>query len=351
MSGSFVSRTSLRSLPEVRELADRLTPWNGPLAIACSGGVDSTALLLAAAARFDADVPFFAVHVDHQTRSASSSEGEQVARLCARLHVPCVRTTVNADWRPGEHVAEHRLRRARLAALASVAAALGLDAVVTAHTRDDQVETILMRLFGGTSPAGAAGMSADTVVVTDAGPLRILRPWLDVTRAQIEQLLVASSISPSFDPTNADRQYLRNRIRSEIVPELRSAFPGFPETLLRSVGLARDDATVVDAIADAEVGRLLVPFEDGATIDRGALKDLPRAVASRVVIAAARVAAPEMQRDAREMTAERVGAVLDATNGRSGAVIQLPYGVDVRIEREILRFVRRSKGVGTCRAT
>lgn len=267
-----------------------------------------------------------------------------MAALCSALGVPCVRTTASASWAIDEHVPEHRLREARLDALARVASALGLGGIVTAHTVDDQVETILMRILGGASPTGAAGMRPESTVRTAEGPLRVLRPLLDVSRARLLALLDAAGVEPLMDPTNADPRYQRNLVREDIVPRLRLAFPGFPDTLLRSVDLARLDAEVVDAIADETFERVTRAVGAGLGVDRSAFRALPRAVATRVVMAAARRVAPAMQSDSRELTTERISAVLDAAQGRSGAVIQLPYGVDVRIERDVLLFAARVAG-------
>lgn len=331
----------------INDLAARCISWTHPVALACSGGVDSTALLiLAAAAPQPQAAPFVVVHVDHRTRVESGAEGVRVVDLCMTLGVPCVRTAVDPDWRVGDHVAEHRLRRARYDALARVAQALQIERVMTAHTLDDQVETVLMRLFSGTSASGASGMRPESVIDTAAGQLRISRPLLDVPRRELVDVLTAANVIPVDDPSNADRRYTRNVLRHEIIPAIQREFPGFPGTLLRSVGLAQQDAVVVDAIAEDILASVMRSGDSEASVDRAALRDLPQAVATRVVVDAARRVSPASGSDFRELTTERIRAVVDAASGRTGALIQLPYGVDVLVERDVLLFARRSKREG-----
>ncbi|HMM41534.1 MAG TPA: tRNA lysidine(34) synthetase TilS [Thermomicrobiales bacterium] len=335
----------LSALPAICDLAAAHLRWERPVAIACSGGVDSTALLLLSASVREAGIaPFVVVHVDHRTRENSAAEGALVAGLSAKLGIPFVRSAVVANWREGDHVSEHQLRRARFDALGRVVTSLGLDAVVTAHTQDDQVETILMRILGGAAPTGASGMRAESTIGTAAGPLRILRPLLDVSRRELVAVLDAAGVEPAHDPSNADPRYRRSVLRSEIVPALRREFPGFPTTLLRSVSLARLDGEVVDAVAAEAYGRIACDTAAGVALARAIFRDLPRAVASRVVVSAARQVSSTMDADWRELTTERIGAVVDAARGRTGALIQLPYGVDVRVERDVLLFVPRSAG-------
>jgi len=337
-------RAKLSQNRRVRELATSCVQWDRPAAIACSGGVDSTALLVLSAAARERVPPFVVVYVDHVTRPDTAAEGRRVALLCADLELPCVRTSVVAEWAEGEHVAEHRLRQARLDALGRVVAGLGLDAAVTAHTLDDQVETVLMRILGGASPIGASGMQPDVTITTASGPLRVLRPLLGIAREELVAVLDAAGVVPSIDPSNADLRYRRNRLRQEIVPALARAFPGFPITLLRSVALARLDAEVVDAVAADVFDRIARTTDGGLAIDRADLRSAPRAVAARVVIAAALQTSTTMGSDSRDLTAERISAVVDAARGRTGALIQLPYGVDVRVERDVLLFVARGPG-------
>ncbi|HQZ88737.1 MAG TPA: tRNA lysidine(34) synthetase TilS [Thermomicrobiales bacterium] len=342
---SDYSIANLNASRFAHDLAVTNLQWDQPVAIACSGGVDSTALLLLSVlARPEHVAPFVVVHVNHLMRSGSEADALLVAGLCASLEAPFVYATVDADWQIGDHVAEHRLRSARFEALARITSVLGIDTIVTAHTMDDQVETILMRLFGGAAPSGASGMRPEVTVGTAAGPLRVLRPLLGVTRRELVEILDLAQIVPTIDPSNSDTRYRRNALRSSIIPALRDTFPGFPATFLRSIDLARLDAEVVDSLAIAELGRLIIETDHEVAIVRASFRALPRAVATRIVIAAARSVSVAMDGDSRELTTERITAVVEAAGGRTGSLIQLPYGVDVRVDREVLVFMPRSAG-------
>lgn len=330
------------ALATIRTIGLSRLDWDEPVALACSGGVDSTALLLLAAAMRDQLAPFVAIHVDHRTRPETASEGRQVADLCEALDVPFFAAQVDAEWQTGEHVAEHRLRAARYEALARVVAAEGLSAVVTAHTQDDQVETILMRLFAGAGSSGSAGMQSISAISTTCGTLTILRPLLGVTRRDLIRVLESANVEPIEDPSNVETRYTRNALRHEIIPALQRLFPGFPATLLRSMALIRDDAAAVDEIAQDAIAQMLEASGSVVRVDRAALRRASRPVASRVVRHVARdVSAMGVEADWRELSAERVDAVLKAAHGRTGARIELPYGVDVVIERVWLVFQQR----------
>ncbi|MCO5175530.1 MAG: tRNA lysidine(34) synthetase TilS [Thermomicrobiales bacterium] len=329
-------------LAHVRAVGSRCLTWDVPVAIACSGGVDSTALLLLASSMRDQLAPFFVVHVDHRTRVESAEEGRHVAALCALLDVPFVAADVDADWRIGEHVAEHRLRAARYEALARVVRAHNLRAVVTAHTQDDQVETILMRLLSGTGSGGAAGMLPTSTIATASGDLQILRPLLDVSRSDLMRVVEDAGVEPILDPSNADTRYARNALRHEIIPQLRRLYPGFPATLLRSMMLVRDDAMVVNDLANGVFAEIVEATSRGALVDRNALRRASRPVASRIVRRVARqVSTAASDADWRELSSERIDAVLRAVQGRAGAKIELPHGVDVIIERDRVVFAQR----------
>jgi tRNA(Ile)-lysidine synthase len=310
--------------------------WTGRAILACSGGVDSSALLaLAAIARDSGDVsPFAAAHVDHRVRPGSAADVEVVQALCERFSVPLHRLRLNDDG-PRR---EDELREQRYDAIAGLAAAESCDCVVTAHTRDDQVETVLMRLISGSGGLAVAGMRPAQHLATTAGTVLIRRPLLDVGRAELERINMALGIQPIIDPTNADRAYRRNALRHEVIPLLRKIAPGFERSLVRSVQLAALDAEVIDAIASAYYVERVSATPDERTIDRRWLAAQHRAVASRVV----RTAALDLiGGDCRELTYERIDAILAAVGGRSGAVIQLPYGVDAKIERDVVRLTRR----------
>lgn len=315
--------------------------WDEPVAIACSGGVDSTALLLLAThARNKQSLPHLvAVYVDHRSRPATKDEARRISALCQRIDVPFVAVEIEDPSPPSGTSLEAWWRQQRYEALQRACDDHGLSAAVTAHTRDDQVETILLRLFTGMS-GDFGGMRSRIEFELESGLLPVLRPLLDVTREDLEAVLCLAGVQPIEDPSNRNEELLRNRLRRRIVPQLWAAFPGFEGPLMRAAELSRRDAEVVDQRAMELASELIVAEADAVTIDRGALAELPAAIGSRLVRVA--IAHLSDEKD-REIGFERIEAVRLAAGGRTGSLIELPGELVARVERTRLRISRVSR--------
>jgi tRNA(Ile)-lysidine synthase len=179
----------------------------GPLAVAASGGSDSTALLLLLRGyAWDAGRPLLAVTVDHGLRPESAAEAAAVARLCSTHGID--HSTLR--WRrAGGGNLQAAAREARRRLIAAWAAERGLLAVALGHTRDDQAETVLMRLARGSGVDGLAGMAA----TSRFGGVTWLRPLLGVRRAALRAWLEAQGAGWIEDPSNADAAFQRVRAR------------------------------------------------------------------------------------------------------------------------------------------
>jgi tRNA(Ile)-lysidine synthase len=220
---------------------------------AVSGGADSTAMLAALAPlRSPMGFKLSCLHVDHGIRSRAESRGDAgaVAALCEKLDVPC--TTVSIT--PGR-VAETAKRRgagieaaARLfrhAAWNQEARRTGAARILVAHTREDLLETALMRFLRGSGPAGLAAMPRERG--------RILRPLLALSRAEALRYLAARDIPYRTDSTNADPRFLRNRIRAGLIPCLDELFPGWENAVLRAAETQRLAADFIKAEAESRL--------------------------------------------------------------------------------------------------
>lgn len=308
-----------------------LEHFDRPVILACSGGTDSAAMLATAAVAYAGDrIPAFLVaHVDHQARDGSAKEGRFVAALARAFGCPFVQLQLA---RPTNHPAggiEAMLRSRRYAALARLAGSVGVDVVATAHTKDDQIETILLRLLSGAGAIASAGMRSTQMLETEAGRIVVSRPLLNISRVELSKILEILELPHVEDPSNLDLSFRRNRIRHRIIPELEALDPGFADGLIRAVGHARDDADVLDRLADEWYEREM-SFCDGRRVMlRKSLVSLDSALATRVV---RRAVLELVDSDHREVTMERIAAVLAAAGGRTGAVIELPYGIVARIE-------------------
>ncbi len=237
--------------------------------VACSGGPDSTVLLDALAWLRRARLPALRLVVAHYRHGLHERDDEAAAhlgRLTAAHGVPLI----SGDWaveagegraRAGEGL-EDAARRARYAFLARLAVEQGCALIATGHTLNDQAETMLMRLIGGTGLAGLQGMAAlrahDAASTAEEAPPQrtwLVRPLLAVHRHEVDAYRRAERLDAVDDPTNADQSRLRNRIRHTVMPELAALNPSVAEHL---AGLAEDvraAAAVLEAQVAAEVAR------------------------------------------------------------------------------------------------
>ena len=236
--------------------------------VAVSGGADSVALLLAlveanAETKTALGVGLSAAHVHHGLRGAEADADEAFAQeLCERLEVPLTVFRVATALRQAveREGLEEAARELRYEALRGLMASGAVDVVATAHTLDDQAETVVMKLLRGAWTEGLGGISPEVQVQptvnsqqrTGVGG-RIVRPMLRVRRAEVEAFLRGRGQGWREDASNADVALTRNRVRHELMPMLRSFNPAADEMLANVAELARDE----QAFWEAEVGRML----------------------------------------------------------------------------------------------
>jgi tRNA(Ile)-lysidine synthase len=239
--------------------------------VACSGGPDS--LALAAGAVFvgrDQGWRVGAMVVDHGLQEGSDAVATTAAAACEQLGLDPVQVVrVDASGTGGP---EGSARAARYAALERSDATT----ILLGHTLDDQAETVLLGLARGSGARALAGMPAVR------GPFR--RPLLGLRRADTEAACAAQGLTPWQDPTNdgahADAQ-LRSRVRSEALPTLERVLgPGVAQALARTAAQLREDADVLDALADTLLAELT---ESSAGLDVEVLANAPDAVRRRVL--------------------------------------------------------------------
>jgi len=260
-------REALPSVP-VRE--------SGPEAlVGLSGGPDSLALALAAAFEGPrAGRRIGAIVVDHGLQPGSAAVAEAAAATARELGLDPVlvdRVEVGADGGP-----EAAARSARRAAFERALAATGATRILTAHTLDDQAETVLLGLARGSGPDAIAGMRAD------APPF--IRPLLGVRRRTTVQACADQGRAAWTDPHNADRRYTRVKVRLDALPALEAALgPGVAEALARTAAQVQEDAAALDALAEEQAPELAELAEGGIALPVDALAANPPALVQRLV--------------------------------------------------------------------
>ena len=288
--------------------------------------------------------PFVVVHVDHGARSESPSEGRIVATAARAFGCPVVRLQPTREPCERNGGPEASLRSLRYGAIARLAEVLGLRHVVTAHTMDDQIETILMRLFTGSSSVANAGMRARQILSTVNGEIEIIRPLLTVRRDDLEFVLRALRLGHVEDPSNRDLDYRRNRVRHQIIPALTELDAGFGKALIRAVEHARGDGEVVDRLARTIAQLATQEGPCCRKLDREVIADAEPAIASRVV----RGAILDLVGDEnRELTHERVMAVVEAARRGDPATIEIPYGLIALVDRTSVRVIDPTASAGS----
>ena len=276
----------------------------GRVVLAVSGGRDSMVLMHAAARVARAHVAGV-ITVDHGTGAAAAEACDLVESAGRALGLDVIRSRV----RPAART-EDAWRRARWHVLRRAAAGRGAR-VATAHTRDDQAETVLMRVMRQAGARGLAGLASSGSIV---------RPFLEVDRAAIDAYARRHAIAFVEDPTNLDLRYLRNRIRRELLPALERASPGFERELLaigrRAAAWRADVERTIDALVPHRSGNdeLRVQRAALAGYDADALRWLWPALAARAGVVLDR-------RGTERLTSFTIG-------GRRGSRIQLSGGIE-----------------------
>ena len=297
-------------MDSLRELAARMPAMPGHVLAGVSGGADSVALLLMMLER---GCHLTAVHVNHGLRGAESDGDEAFVRgLCRERNVPllCYRA------QPPEHPGEDWARRARYGFFREAMAQSGAEALTLAHHRDDQAETLLLHLMRGAGLTGLTAMAEDAVV----DGMRILRPLLGMTRAELQAALQDAGQPWREDDSNRDSRCLRNAVRHELLPLMEGLSPGCGGRLAATATLLREDDAALDALCfgflEGHPGREL-PLRDLAEQPEGLRKRILRAWWQREA---------GQGRDERSLSLHQTAALASLLSGGAGEKCNLPGG-------------------------
>ncbi|WP_456015925.1 tRNA lysidine(34) synthetase TilS [Methylorubrum populi] len=262
----------------VRALAPFLTATEQTALLAVSGGPDSTALMHAAA-RAGGSVRLHVATVDHGLRPGSGEEARAVGLLAAGMGLAHAVLTWDSP-RSGSRLQE-TARAARYHLLAAHAATIGAGLVLTAHTLDDQAETVLMRLIAGSGPAGLAGMRRERPL---APGIRLARPFLSLPKADLVAYCRAHQLPFARDPSNTDERFARARLR-RLLPLLTAEGLSAGRLARLADRMARDEAALEQRSATL-LAEIAHPIEGGLQLDGDRLRREPPAIVLRLLDAA-----------------------------------------------------------------
>lgn len=305
---------------------------NCSLVVAVSGGADSVSLLDACVRlnqQGKLSLKIFAAHLNHQLRG-EESDGDEVfvRRLASELGIECLieRIAVASFASAEKRNLEATARRLRYDFLARAAKSFSAEFVCTAHTLDDQAETILMRLLRGTGAEGMRGIRRVSQVGENS---KLIRPMLAVTRAEVLAHCTQYNLKFRQDSSNLSSELTRNRIRLELIPLLRSFNQRSNETFVRFAELITEDDDYLRQIASAALAETRV---DGG-LNARLIKNYHPSIQRRVL----RLWLEESRGNLLRIEAVHISAleslILCEEGGR---IIELPGGWQVRRKSGVL---------------
>lgn len=329
-------------LENVRELIERWQrergdlPWKKSecIVVGVSGGPDSLALLHAFVYGGLHPAKNLVVgHLNHRLRPESGDEADYVAALCKTWGVECHVESLDVHSLAEEEQLslEEAGRHARYHFLAEVASKKNACCIAVGHTADDQVETVLMHFIRGSGLAGLRGM-LPVGRLPQAPGLRLLRPFLTTTRAEIEAYCRENELRPVQDPSNRQSTFFRNRLRNELLPLLAEYNPAIRERILHMATVVRGDhALLVEMTRQAWEEIILERGEGWLRVDLKGWQELPLSLRRRTL----RHAVWELRASLRDVPFDAVEqARRVAEEGQVGAQSTLPAGIVMRIGYE-----------------
>lgn len=332
----FVEAISTRLSQIVAEISS-IAPKGADLKrllVAFSGGPDSTALLIALAqVSQKRGWQLHACHINHGLRGLESDlDQEFCEKLCQDLGVVFAAYRIDElSTSESNHVPENLLRELRYARLLEHARSHGIPIVLTGHTLDDQAETLLFRMFRGTSPAGLVGMEPKREMVAGSG-IFLVRPLLDQTKVECQRFLAIEQIAAHFDSSNEDSHYARNYIRTHLIPAIDEKFPGWKNRMDRLRLVASEQEQWLSEETNRKLAQVFARDETGEYIERSVFSDCHIALKRRLV-------ARTLRDKLIEPSFERIENVMSLIAGSSDSALTLSPSWEIRIDNEKVRIM------------
>jgi tRNA(Ile)-lysidine synthase len=302
--------------------------------VAVSGGPDSVCLLhILVRHQAELGVQLHVAHLNHQLRGAESdADSAYVLELAKKLGVPA---TVECRDVAGYHSGkggslEEAAREMRYGFLAEVLARVGASGVAVGHTRDDHVETILLHILRGSGTAGLSGLRPCSVLNygNHGALLEVIRPLLGITREETLGYCRQHRLAARADLSNESPSFLRNRIRLELLPVLRSYNANIEEALLRLAKIAGDETLLMEQQASVVWQKVARAKSDVFYLDIDKMRVLPHAIQRHIF----RKAVKQLRGDLRDIEEGHIEAMMEFLSKPAGKSLCLPEGLTLSTE-------------------
>tara|TARA_Y100001970_G_scaffold54748_1_gene69436 strand:+ start:1981 stop:3000 length:1020 start_codon:yes stop_codon:yes gene_type:complete len=289
MKNKYTANRFTRALErKISSFLDGKIQNNSKILLACSGGPDSTTLLLIMAQIWPTN-KITVAYFDHRLRSKKKTNLEYkfLKDICEHYDIKIIRGHSN---KKSKIVSEDALRNARYKWLARSCQDLKIQNIMTGHNQNDQAETVLFRLIRGTSLDGIKAMqvktSLDSVFINQKKQTKLFlfRPLLNTSREVINSYLNSMNISALYDSTNDNNKYIRNYIRNEVMPTLQKINPKVIDAVSRFATIVNVDNDTLSMYANKHYRKIVVEKKHSVEIDKQAISRLPPSLINRVIL-------------------------------------------------------------------
>jgi len=311
----------------VRHFFDRNSLDGFKLVVAVSGGPDSVCLLhLLSTLKDELGLTLHIAHLDHHLRGKESrADAEYVRGLADSLHIPVTigQADVKAYREEKKLSLEEAAREMRYRFLAEVAGSFGMDAIVTGHTQNDNIETILLHIVRGSGTRGLVGLKPLTPRTIGNRRVNIVRPMLDITREETIEYCRQQGLEPRLDSSNLEMSPLRNKIRLELLPLLISYNSNIGGALLRLSANAEDELYYLDGQARELWNKAVSKNGDVITLDARALAGVSVAPLRQLL----RLCLEQLPAGLKDIEYCHIEDILSLLGKPSGSRLDLPHGL------------------------
>ena len=300
--------------------------------VAVSGGPDSVCLLrVLNSLRHELHVELHVAHLNHGLRAGESdADAEYVANLCHELDIAStIETRDVKEYRAKSRTSpEEAAREVRYNFLTEAAHSVDAACVVTGHTSDDNVETILMHLLRGSGTRGLRGLQPVSKWNTGDKSLIIIRPLLEISHKETIAYCRRFKLHPRQDSTNLSTGPFRNRIRHRLLPQLEEYNPQVKDALLRTARISADDMAFIDNEAARLMTDIVQEQRHSMIIDKTGFRSLPTSLKRHLL----RASMESLLGNLKDIEAGHIEDIIDALDKPAGKAIGLPGGLNFTIE-------------------